>query len=139
MRTPHKLVIGGGCAAIVAVGFVAAPPFTVATTDPNPDPTTSADPTSGGQTFDGPAVSNARGTYQAQITVEDGKVTDVIALQAGTQDPNSIAVNQVAIPAFKAEVLEAQTWDVTAVSGASFTSPAFIESLQGAFEAAGLP
>ena len=141
MRNSHKVVIGGGCAAIVAVGFAAAPPFTISTGDPTPDPTVTADPgtASGGETFDGPPVSNARGTYQAQITVEDGKVTDVVALQAGTQDPNSIAVNQMAIPKFREEVLEAQTWDVAAVSGASFTSPAFIESLQGAFEAAGLP
>ena len=138
VRTSHKLVIGGGCAAIVAVGFAAAPAFVIGTA--TADPTPSADPTgaSAGQTFAGPAVENARGTYQAQITVEDGKVTDVVALQAGTRDPNSIAVNEMAIPAFRSEVLEAQTWDVAAVSGASFTSPAFIESLQGAFAAAGL-
>lgn len=138
MRASHKVVIGGGCAVIVAAGFAAAPPFSVSSGDSGTDPTVSADPTVAGETFDGPAVSNARGTYQAQITVVDGKVTDVIALQAGTQDPNSIAVNQVAIPAFRTEVLEAQTWDVAAVSGASFTSPAFIESLRGAFEEAGL-
>ena len=135
MRNTHKVVIGGGCAAIVAVGFAAAPPLTVTAESPNADPTPTV---SGAETFDGPPISNARGTYQAQITVVDGKVTDVVALQAGTQDPNSIAVNSVAIPAFRTEVLEAQTWDVAAVSGASFTSPAFIESLQGAFEAAGL-
>jgi len=139
VRGTHKVVIGGGCAAIVAVGFAAAPPFLISTGEPTADPTATADSgASGGETFDGPAVSNARGTYQAQITVVDGQVTDVVALQAGTQDPNSIAVNQMAIPKFREEVLEAQTWDVAAVSGASFTSPAFIESLQGAFEAAGL-
>jgi uncharacterized protein with FMN-binding domain len=135
MRTSHKLVIGGGCAAIVAVGFAAAPPLSVSSGEVTAEPSATA---SGAETLAGPAVSTARGRYQAQITVVDGKVTDVIALQAGTQDPNSIAVNSMAIPAFRAEVLEAQTWDVAAVSGASFTSPAFIESLEGAFEAAGL-
>jgi len=44
----------------------------------------------------------------------------------------------MAIPLFKERVLEAQSADVEAVSGASFTSPAFLESLAGAFEAAGL-
>jgi len=135
MRGTHKLVIGGGCAAIVAVGFAQAPEMRVSADDVTADP----QPTlSGAQTFAGPAVSNARGTYQAQITVVDGTVTDVVALQAGTRDPQSVAVNQMAIPAFRTEVLEAQSWDVDAISGASFTSPAFIESLQGAFEDAGL-
>ncbi|MGC4174749.1 FMN-binding protein [Demequina sp.] len=149
MRTSHKVVIGGGCAAIVAVGFAAAPPLTIskgdaaeptATTEPTASATSepTATSASGGETFDGPAVSNARGTYQAQITVVDGVVTDVIALQAGTDAPESVRVNEAAIPALRQEVLDAQSADVAAISGASFTSPAFIESLEGAFEAAGL-
>lgn len=141
MRGSHAVIVGGGCAVIIAAGFAAAPPFS--TGSATPGPTSTPDPTStaasGAETFDGPPVSNPRGTYQAQITVEEGVVTDVVALQAGTSAPQSIAVNTMAIPAFREEVLDAQTWDVEAVSGASFTSPAFIESLQGAFEAAGLP
>jgi uncharacterized protein with FMN-binding domain len=136
MRASHKVVIGGGCAVIVAVGFAQAPPFSTSSADVTADPSASVG--SGSEVFAGPAISNARGTYQAQITVTDGQVTDVVALQAGTKDPQSIAVNEMAIPQFRQEVLEAQTWDVAAVSGASFTSPAFIESLKGAFEAANL-
>lgn len=89
-------------------------------------------------TFDGPAVTNLRGTYQARITVVDGAVTDVAAVVAGTEAAESVAVNAMAIPELRARVLEAQTWDVEEVSGASYTSPAFIESLQGAFADAGL-
>ena len=135
MRGSHAAVVVGGCAVIVVAGFAAAPPLS-AETAPTPDPSASASP--GGQTFAGPPISNPRGTYQAQITVENGVVTDVAALQAGTSAPESVQVNAFAIPAFREEVLAAQTWDVAAVSGASFTSPAFIESLQGAFEDAGL-
>jgi uncharacterized protein with FMN-binding domain len=146
MRGSHIAVIVGGCATLVAAGFAAAPPLTV-TAQPGPvpstDPTTdaTAGPTAGpgAETFAGPAVQNERGTYQAQITVVDGVVTDVVALQAGTTAAQSLAVNAMAIPEFKSRVLEAQTWDVDAVSGASFTSPAFLESLQGAFAEAGLP
>lgn len=137
MRGSHTVVIVGGCAVLVAVGFAAAPPFSAGSV--TADPSATSDPDSGAETFAGPAVSNARGTYQAQITVENGVVTDVVALQAGTSAPESVAVNSMAIPAFRQEVLDAQTWDVDAISGASFTSPAFLESLQGAFEAAGLP
>ncbi|WP_062384957.1 FMN-binding protein [Demequina iriomotensis] len=90
------------------------------------------------QTFDGPVVTNPRGQYQARITVEGGTVTDVQAVVAGTQDAQSVQINAKAIPILRDEVLAAQTWDVAAVSGASFTSPAFIESLRGAFGQAGL-
>jgi uncharacterized protein with FMN-binding domain len=140
MRGGQIAVIVGGCAVLVTAGFAAAPPLKPAS-DPvaSPDPTSEpGDTPSGAQTFDGPPISNARGTYQAQITVVDGVVTDVIALEAGTSAPESVQVNTMAIPQLKAEVLEAQTWDVEAISGASFTSPAFIESLQGAFADAGL-
>jgi len=143
MRARHVGVVVGGCAVIVAAGFAAAPPLHApgVASSPEPDPATpepGATQASGGETFDGPPVSNPRGTYQAQITVVDGVVTDVIALQAGTSAPESVNVNGFAIPEFTQKVLQAQTWDVEAVSGASFTSPAFTESLQGAFEAAGL-
>ena len=146
MRGSHVGVIVGGCATLIVAGFVAAPPLTVTAQpqpSPSPDPTTatSVNPTAapGAETFAGPAVTNERGTYQAQITVEDGVVTDVVALQAGTTAAQSQAVNSMAIPMFKERVLEAQSWDVEAVFGASFTSPAFLESLQGAFSQAGLP
>ena len=135
MRGSHTAVVVGGCAVIVVAGFAAAPPLSAETVT-TPDPSESAAP--GAETFAGPPVSNARGTYQAQITVENGVVTDVVALQAGTSAPESVQVNSFAIPAFRQEVLDAQTWDVAAISGASFTSPAFTESLQGAFQDAGL-
>lgn len=91
-----------------------------------------------GDPFDGPPVSNLRGTYQAVIVVRDGVVVDVQAVVAGTSAPESIAVNTMAIPQFRERVLAAQSWDVDAVSGASYTSPAFLESLEGAFAEAGL-
>ena len=67
-----------------------------------------------------------------------GVVTDVQAVVAGTREGDSIEINARAIPELRDKVLAAQTWDVAAVSGASFTSPAFIESLEGAFAQAGL-
>lgn len=162
MRGSRVAVIVGGCAVIVTAGFAAAPPLkptqpiaepeptSAATSTPEPGGSTTAEPSaapsasevdkpvSAPETFDGPPISNPRGTYQAQITVVDGVVTDVVALEAGTSAAQSVQVNAMAIPLLREEVLEAQTWDVAAISGASFTSPAFIESLQGAFQDAGL-
>lgn len=150
MKASRRAGVVLASGAIVAVGWSAAPEAIPV------DPTLSADPQApsrgGGaqpdagpsgapgaeQAFDGPPVSNLRGTYQARIVVRDGEVVDVQAVVAGTSAYESVAVNSVAIPEFRERVLKAQSWDVDAVSGASYTSPAFIESLRGAFEAAGL-
>ena len=118
-------------------------PSPTATVAASPEATADAGADAGAQepataTYDGPVVSNVRGDYQARITVEGGVVTDVQAVVAGTREGDSIEINARAIPELRDKVLAAQTWDVAAVSGASFTSPAFIESLEGAFAQAGL-
>ena len=135
MRVAKVAVITGGCAVIVGAGLAAAPEPVKAPTGPDPAPSATA---AGAETFDGPPISNPRGTYQARITVVNGEVVDVEAVVAGTSAPESVSINAQAIPEFRTRVLAAQSWDVEAVSGASYTSPAFIESLQGAFSDAGL-
>ncbi|WP_062465606.1 FMN-binding protein [Demequina maris] len=115
-----------------------APAATTSSPTPTATATAQADPAPASSTYDGPVVTNARGDYQARITVTGGEVTDVQAIVAGTQDAQSVQINARAIPELREKVLAAQTWDVEAVSGASFTSPAFIESMRGAFEEAGL-
>lgn len=82
----------------------------------------------------GPRVENEKGGYQAQVTIVDGVITAVDAVEAGTSDPESLRVNATAVPTIVERVLEAQSADVEFVSGSSFTSPAFIESIAGALE-----
>lgn len=152
MRSERWAIVAVGSATIVGAGIVAAPqqinmpvgdddagaqasPEVPAVVTPGAEAPASMDPDLTG-VFDGPPITNLRGTYQAQIIIRDGVVVDVIALQAGTDAPESVAVNTVAIPLLRERVLNAQSADVDAVSGASFTSPAFIESLEGAFAAA---
>lgn len=136
MRASRRAGVLLASGAIVAVGWAAAPKPVTGTADPEPEEP--AAPTGEDQVFDGPAVSNLRGTYQARIVVRDGEVVDVQAVAAGTSAPESVTINSFAIPEFRERVLAAQSWDVDAVSGASYTSPAFLESLEGAFKAAGL-
>jgi len=84
----------------------------------------------------GPRVENIKGGYQAQVTIENGSITAVDPVEAGTSDPESLRVNAFAVPTIVERVLEAQSADVQFVSGSSFTSPAFIESIAGALEEA---
>lgn len=84
----------------------------------------------------GPRVTNLRGGYQAQVTISGGIITAVDPVEAGTQDPESLQVNSFAVPELARRVIQAQSADVDYVSGSSFTSPAFLESIAGALDVA---
>ena len=135
MRPSRTAIAVGGTAAIISVGYAVAPKSVSELALAQPQ---SAGASFGSGVYDGPEVRNARGLYQARITVTEGKVTNVEAVHAGSTLPQSLEINAFAIPMLVERVLAAQSWDVEAVSGASFTSPGFTESLKGAFDMAGL-
>ena len=90
------------------------------------------------QSVDGPVVTNIRGEYQVRLVIQDGVVVDVEFPVAGTSASESRRVNEMALPVLEERILEAQSGDVEYVSGASYTSPAMVESAQAAFADAGL-
>ncbi len=118
-------------------------PATTPSTDcvtPVPDAggETGGSATEGSQTFTGAAVQNLRGFFQVEIVVVDGVVADVVVLQAGTDDEESIERNQAALPILIPAMVDQQTWDVDYVSGSSYTSEGITASAQDAFAQAGL-
>lgn len=118
-------------------------PATTPTTDcvtPVPDTggETGGGTTEGSQTFTGAAIQNLRGFFQVEIVVVDGVVADVVVLQAGTDDEESIERNQAALPVLIPAMVDQQTWDVDYVSGSSYTSQGITASAQDAFAQAGL-
>ena len=92
----------------------------------------------GTQSVDGPVVSNIRGDYQVRLIIDGGAVVDVQFPVAGTEASESRRVNAMALPVLQERMLEAQSADVEYVSGASYTSPAMVESARAAFADAGL-
>ena len=134
MRPVPGVVVAAAAVAMLGAGYAAAPQFTV----PSFAPSAPSGPGLAGESFDGPAISNEKGTFQVRIIVDDGVVTDVRYLQVGTMAVESARINGIVIPLLRQRILEAQTWDVEYVSGASFSSPALVNSAKGAFEAAGL-
>ena len=85
-------------------------------------------------TFKGKGATNPYGTVQVTIKIADGKITAVDATYPTTG--NSATINPVAIPKLKQETLQAQSAKVAAVSGATYTSGSYLESLQAALDAA---
>ena len=96
-----------------------------------PTPTKSSAPTT--QQFQGPDVNTQYGDVQVVITVSGGKITAANDVQ---QAADSIGAN--AIPQLNQEVLTAQSANIQAVSGATYTSNGYIQSLQQAVDQAGL-
>ena len=87
-------------------------------------------------TFTGPSVNVNYGNVQVKITVENGKITDAVAIKApsGKND----RYTNMSVPVLKQQTLIAQSANIQGVSGASYTSYGWFTSLQGALAAAGL-
>ncbi|MFJ4219480.1 FMN-binding protein [Curtobacterium luteum] len=88
-------------------------------------------------TYTGQTAQTQYGPVQVQITVAGGKLTDVTALQLTNSDGRSVMIVQQAAPILRQEALQAQSAQIQAVSGATFTSEGYTTSLQSALDQAG--
>ena len=73
------------------------------------------------------------GPVQVQVTISSGQITDVTALELPTGG-RSGRISSFAEPALRSEVLSAQSASVDIVSGATYTSEAYMQSLQSALD-----
>jgi len=85
-------------------------------------------------TFKGAGATNPYGTVQVSIKIVDGKITAADATYPTTG--NSATINPGAIAKLKQETLQKQSANVAAVSGATYTSQSYQESLQAALDSA---
>jgi uncharacterized protein with FMN-binding domain len=114
---------------------------TPAATHPAEAPSSSAPPKAPPSTapaqpsgnFTGPNENTQYGPVQVQLTVANGKITAANDVQ---QPEDSIGAN--AVSQLNSEVLTAQSANIQAVSGATYTSNGYIASLQQAVDQAGL-
>lgn len=88
--------------------------------------------------FDGAVVNTRYGSYQAEMTVEANTITNIVMLQTGASDGTSRQISGYALPLLIQAVLQQQTFNVSYVSGASYTSQGFAVSVQDAMIQAGL-
>jgi uncharacterized protein with FMN-binding domain len=87
-------------------------------------------------TFTGPVVQTRYGPVQVSITVANGRMTDVTAVQTPSSHQESLRINARATPILRQEALTAQSATISTVSGATYTSGGYRTSLQGALDAA---
>ncbi|MBV9594837.1 MAG: FMN-binding protein [Actinobacteria bacterium] len=111
------------------------PATTTPTTSAPPDPSASASSTS--RTATGSAITTRYGVVQVKVTVFGHTITNVAFAQLTAFDGRSRRINDDAAPILLQETLKAQSAKIDAVSGASYTSEGYIQSLQNALDQAG--
>jgi uncharacterized protein with FMN-binding domain len=112
-----------------------------ATATPTPTPSASSSSSSPStstasstKTLTGSVVQTRFGPIQVQITVEGSKITAVQELQSPSDDRRSESINEQAAPILEQEVLASQSASIDTVSGATYTSDGYKQSLQSAID-----
>lgn len=91
---------------------------------------------SGAKTVTGAAWPTIYGPVQVRITVTNGKITAVSAMEYPQETRRDCQINSFAIPQLNSEVLAAGNANIDAVSGATYTSQGYLGSLQNALDKA---
>jgi uncharacterized protein with FMN-binding domain len=106
----------------------------------NPASTTPASTKTGGtKTVGGPVVNYSYGNLSVSVTVSGSKITRVgIASLDDFGVARSEEIDQQSVPILEQQAVAAQSADIQGVSGASYTSQGFEQSLQAALRTLGL-
>ncbi|MGW4540508.1 FMN-binding protein [Streptomyces chartreusis] len=117
------------------------PPHTASATPtrtssaPSAPKTTAAAPTT--RTVTGSTAETKYGPVQVRITLTGTRITEATAVRSPDETARSRDINSTAVPKLNQETLQAQSADVDTVSGATYTSAGYRQSLQSALDRAG--
>lgn len=90
--------------------------------------------TAGARVITGNVASTVYGPVQVQVAVKAGKIIKVTILQQPSTTAHDLQIGAFAFPQLEAETLSAQSAKIDMVSGASYTSGGYIQSLQSAID-----
>lgn len=86
--------------------------------------------------FDGATVNTRYGPVQVQAQITNGTLTDIAVIQYPNGDGESVDINRAALPQLRTAALTAQSAQVNTVSGATYTTDGYKQSLQSALDQA---
>ena len=105
-------------------------------------PSSSAPPkpgqSSAAKTIAGQAIQTRYGVVQVQVVVSGQKIQNASFLQLTADDPRSAEINSQAGPILLQQTLSVQSSQIDGVSGATYTSQGYLQSLQSALDQAGI-
>jgi uncharacterized protein with FMN-binding domain len=82
----------------------------------------------------GDDVSTRYGDLQLRITLSGDRITEIEALKLPSDSRRSQQISENAAPKLRQEALDAQSAQIDTVSGATYTSDGYRESLQSAID-----
>ncbi|MGH2512494.1 MAG: FMN-binding protein [Candidatus Limnocylindrales bacterium] len=148
-RTPADQAAALGAPALVSIApQPSAVPGTSVPPGVTPLPAESAGPIVGHSTpapvagahgsgsFTGTAVEEPYGVIQVRATLTAGRLTAVSVVQMPTRGRSGF-ISSAAAPILEGEAISAQSANIDTVSGATYTSQAYAQSLQAALDQAG--
>lgn len=122
----------------VAAGApVAGPPAPTSAPSASASASATAPATGSTKTVTGDSVQTPYGPVQVRVTLQKGRLTDVTAVVYPQQNPRDQEIASYSLPQLRQEALTAQNAQIDAVSGATYTSDGYIQSLQSALDRAG--
>ena len=106
-----------------------------ATATPAPSATASAPAAaSATKTVTGTAVDTRYGPVQVKVTFSGTTITAVDTVQYPNESGRDVEINSQALPILQQETLSKQSAQIDTVSGATYTSEGYIQSLQSAID-----
>ena len=105
-------------------------------------PSTSAASAAKSSTYTGAVTGTAAdtrwGPVQVKVTLANGKITAVDVVEEPDSNNRDQEINAEAVPQLVQETLQAQNAKIDMVSGATYTSEGYVQSLQSALDQAGV-
>jgi major membrane immunogen (membrane-anchored lipoprotein) len=89
-------------------------------------------------TVTGDVVQTQWGPVQVQLAVHGGTITAVKVLQYPNGNPRDVEIANYSLPILIKETTQSQSAQIDMVSGATYTSQGYLQSLQSALDQAGL-
>jgi uncharacterized protein with FMN-binding domain len=142
--TAHQLTAIAPASPTQTVGNSPSPstsPSTIPSPSPSATPSPSPSPSESAVlngTFTGADFPNRFGDVQVRVVISNQHVTDVQAVQLPTDRAESAYISQQAGPWLRSEALQAQSANIDIISGATYTSQSYVQSLESALKQAHL-
>ncbi len=105
-----------------------------ASSAPSPTPSSSSGLKDG--TYTGQDYANQFGDVQVKVVISGGKITDIQPVQLPYDRQRSAEISQYAAPLLHDEVIQQQSANIDYLSGATYTSYSYAESVQSALDQA---
>ena len=141
---PQQVALAGNLGATGKASAGSGSPSTGTATTTSPPASTSSGGASSSakpsatKTVTGSIVTNQYSRLQVRLQIKNGRISHVGFTTFTANDSKSVGIDQQAVPILIQETISAQSAHIQGVSGATYTTNAYEQSLQAAIDKAGL-